>query len=235
MYANKQYNKEKFLEESPELYYWMGFLYADGTLIYNQKHWYLHLEIALKDEEHLFKFASFIEYTGDKIYYRTKPERHITASNRMLPETKSCSLSINVSEICDVFPKFGIIQSKTYKWLEPSLNLDYLNHFIRGLIDGDGCVSLVKASTKKTLNPSIYIVSKTELSEWINKSLLELNYTGTNRIFKIKKENTYPIERFIISGRHNITKICKIIDSTNELKLERKWNKMNNYLATYIK
>ena len=46
---------ERLLEETPETYYWIGFLMADGCISFNQSRndYHLSLAISQKDKEHL--------------------------------------------------------------------------------------------------------------------------------------------------------------------------------------
>ena len=46
--------------DTPEAFYWIGFLLADGSFYDNR----LKLGLSIKDADHLYKFANFINYTG---------------------------------------------------------------------------------------------------------------------------------------------------------------------------
>lgn len=47
----------KLLENSPEAYYWLGFLFADGHFTQSNR---LILSLSIKDKEQLEKFIKFI-------------------------------------------------------------------------------------------------------------------------------------------------------------------------------
>lgn len=54
-----QRNKKlyKLLENSPEAYYWLGFLFADGHFTQSNR---LVLSVSIKDKVHLERFIKFI-------------------------------------------------------------------------------------------------------------------------------------------------------------------------------
>ena len=111
------------LEETPESYYWIGFLMADG----NFNNGRISFTLAKKDEEQVLKFAKFIKWTG-KI--KTTP---IYAG--ISPMHKEA-----VDKICE---KFDLKKNKTYNPPETILNHDkeLLKYLLIGFIDGDGTIN----------------------------------------------------------------------------------------------
>ena len=55
------------LEDSPEVYYWIGYLFADGTI---DKFYNIQLSCGLKDKQQLIKFSKFIKWNLAKIFYK---------------------------------------------------------------------------------------------------------------------------------------------------------------------
>jgi len=113
------------LNDNNEVYYWLGFLLADGHFS-NKKR--IVIKIAQKDTNHLEKFAKLL---NSKVKISNSSHRY-------------CSVQIqdkiNVKILCD---KFGINSNKTYN---PPTKIFSINNnqlmfsLIVGFIDGDGCI-----------------------------------------------------------------------------------------------
>lgn len=116
--------------DTEEKAYWLGFLYADGS-IYKDKKGYYRFELGLKESDikHIEKFKNFIE-SKHEIKYREK--------------TKSNRISFIDNKFCLDLIKLGCIEKKSLILKFPTKEQvpEYLiNHFIRGYFDGDGYMS----------------------------------------------------------------------------------------------
>ena len=129
---NLKYNFSSI--DSSESAYWLGFIYADGSITYTpnkEKNRYV-LEIGLKEEDynHLLKFKTFIG-SHCSIKYREK--------------TKSYRLTVSSKELTMNLHKLGILKNKTYNdnicniW--ENVPISYKRDFIRGYFDGDGHIT----------------------------------------------------------------------------------------------
>lgn len=120
--------------ESSESAYWLGFIFADGSVTYDpniksKQPYKLEIGLCAKDKEHLYKFKKFIG-TDKKIEYREKSNSYrITISSK--------KLAIN---LCNL----GIVKNKTYKnSIKKVLNNVpdiYFKDFLKGYTDGDGSI-----------------------------------------------------------------------------------------------
>lgn len=112
------------LEETPEAYYWIGFLLSDG-------HFYdgrINFCLSLTDGEHVKKFGKFVKYTGK---YRESEKFGVNLSAK---HTKI------VNELCE---KFHIKSNKTYSPPDTIMNHNekLLKYLFIGFVDGDGKIS----------------------------------------------------------------------------------------------
>ncbi len=126
--AKIQSRIEKLLEETPEAYYWVGFLLADGNLCGNR----IKIALSVSDLDHLKKFAAFIEMNPDRICIWTRPSDGYTY----------CSIAIvNALAAKGLREKFGFRERKTYNppIVTHELN-DLLISMYAGFVDGDGCI-----------------------------------------------------------------------------------------------
>lgn len=120
--------------------YWLGMLFADG---YNNEKFY-QVELTLKAEDgymlELFKKDLNCDYRiitkkvilNDKIFY----------SKRLIIYSKQISQRL---------AQLGCVQNKSLILKFPSLTdipFDYLKHFMRGYLDGDGMISFTSNSQK---------------------------------------------------------------------------------------
>lgn len=118
----KKANLEKLLEESPEAYYWAGFLLADGSFVNNR----ICFTLALKDKESVDSFGRFIEYSGERN-----------------PVKNSIGIACMDNDIVPkIMDKFDFKKRKTYNPPAslPDTSIDLLLSMIIGFIDGDGSI-----------------------------------------------------------------------------------------------
>lgn len=111
--------------------YWFGFLCADGHVrVARRKNGHVDKRVVLKlqrqDEPHIFAFRGSIG-SGHPV------KRDVS--------TVSSRISINSADLASGLINNGILKYKNGgEWPKIDTNLEH--HFIRGLIDGDGWVSL---------------------------------------------------------------------------------------------
>ena len=122
------FNIEKFKIDSSDKYYWLGFIAADGAIINNT----LSIELNSIDKEHLKLFNDFFENTKDI-------EERINNLN-----VKCAKVQINSYELVEYLKNYNLVQNKslTYTIPEDKIPKNYMMDFIRGIIDGDGCIRI---------------------------------------------------------------------------------------------
>ena len=120
------FNFDKFKQDTADKFYWLGFLGADGCVVGNT----LSIELKENDVEHLEKFNAFCENTKSIT-------KRINNLNVACVKTQ-----INSYELIDYLKQYNIYQNKSKTYVIPveQIPQEFLMDFIRGLIDGDGCV-----------------------------------------------------------------------------------------------
>lgn len=107
---------------SPEAKYWIGYLFADGHFVYNDRHY--SISLFSKDEDILMKFKEFI---GDKAKFYRRP-------------TGICQVIYNSKPVTKWFiDTFNVSNRKAFT-LDPTIELDW--NIVHGYFDGDGCIRL---------------------------------------------------------------------------------------------
>jgi len=121
-------NCSYLLEDTPETFYWTGFILADGN-ISNAR---LKVSISVKDKEHLHRLASKLN---------TAVSIHDHKSN--FGGGRMCQIScMDKKNILAFANKFQIHDNKTYNPPKHYGFDDYLMiSMLIGIIDGDGCIN----------------------------------------------------------------------------------------------
>jgi len=139
--------------DSEEKAYWLGFLYADGNVHSSSN----IVSISLKgdDIEHLQKFRQFLKAVASVKMGK------VQLNNK---EYKICNFSVCNKHFKQQLANLGCVPKKSLILQFPSLDVfqrkELVYDFIRGYIDGDGCLTFSKngrlqlslAGTKEFLN-----------------------------------------------------------------------------------
>jgi len=184
-----------FAKFSPsDVAYWAGFVTADGYINKNS----ITIELSSKDGECLNWWRQF----GASVY-ETKCGRC-----RKMVATHP--------KLIDWASEWGIFQAKTGKETFPS-GKNHLNDWLRGLIDGDGYITINGTS----LMGGICSASKTIL-EGVQSYLSGLGIKSHLREFhRPNRRVHYKILMYQKSIQNLATRICN-----NSLQLNRKWSKI---------
>ena len=138
IFNSKKYNvDENYFEviNTPNKAYWLGFLYADGCILIreknNKKSYILEVSLNEDDTTHLEKFKMCLK-SNSPIKHKTIKEKY-----------KACRLTICNKKICEDLIKLGCTPRKSLTLTFPSeeqVPKELIPHFIRGYLDGDGCI-----------------------------------------------------------------------------------------------
>jgi hypothetical protein len=197
-------NKRLFFDDgffsgnTPEAFYWAGFIAADGCVYYNKSGTgCLALGLASKDRGHIVKFASALGFTG-KISDKVQKAGY-------KPGSLTSSMSLCSNAIVSDLARFGVVPNKTTTYAMPHdlKSHQYVNHFMRGYFDGDGTAhySSTKPGLRKKLSFSMIgtytfvesyrdiLRSKLGLSAVkieADKSIFRVGYCGNKNAVKIR-------------------------------------------------
>lgn len=198
--------------DTPEKAYWLGFFYADA---YNSDT-INTFSLTLKDDDygHLVKLCNFVGLPESKI------NRYLSyIGDKTYP---TCSIKMYSKHLCQKMVELGCPRAKSFiiqypNWLD--CNLD--KHFIRGIFDGDGCLTY----RKDTKEWKWSLASTIECCESIQKILLStLNFIVNFHCISKTNNNTYELEQ---SGNEKILKIMEWLysDNSENIQLVRKYEK----------
>lgn len=214
------YDKDFFNKiDTEEKAYWLGFIYADGYIVYNEKsrNYEVSIELSSKDKEHLKKFNKSIN--GNIEVVDSEREcfgKMFTAS----------SIRLYSKEMTTDLMNNKIVQNKTHSGIYPNileLEEHLIIHFIRGFFDGDGCITI---SNKK----HGYIrMDFTSINECILKDIRNYLFEKYNikssiheeKIVGISKEIRY---RLCFYGKYNTFNFGNLMYNDSNIFLDRKYN-----------
>lgn len=197
--------------DTPEiLAYFMGFLWADGTINYDNA---IIIEIMRKDGECLKNF--FLKLCDFKIAYRKREGRQEQMSFYYIDKQFVAFL-----KEMGKYPHTSESHKKIFTYIPTRFQI----YFMRGLIDGDGCFYLGKNKRNKhTYFPQFSIASNYEQDWSAIGSFLEkygIKYTCYVQESKKMKSKASHIR---VTGYENISRlIMAVYSEENGIYLERK-------------
>ena len=196
--------------DTEEKAYWLGFWFADGCINKNKS---IELGLKYSDIGHLYKFCDFIKSD----YSKVKVRKTMLNGKQFLScrwATKRLALysalinkgCINRKSLILKFPDLAIFKSK-----------ELVYHFIRGYIDGDGCLG-IKTHKYKEPTLTLQVVGTFEFLS----QMCSILHIDSNKLFhKDKKHpnsNTYSI--FLTSD--NALKTANLLYKNATIYLDRK-------------
>lgn len=200
-------NDNFFSQNTPESFYWAGFIAADGCINKHGKK--LSIGLSYKDKELLEKFKKCINYTGPIRFKEDKIGRG----------GKTNYIDIFNKQIINDLARFNIVPRKSLTLTFPEWLIEHelVNHFMRGYFDGDGCIYRMKN------NYPYFMVYGTEkfLIEY-KKILVENCKLNDNKIHKLPS-----IYSLNYGGYENVEKVRNFIynNVTEDMVLDRKYKK----------
>lgn len=198
-----------FEKETPELYYFMGFMLGDGSITSNDVESRYNIRVGLhnKDISTIHLFCDWLSFNKDNIY--TPPNKSVK------------HLTINSSKFKNGFAKFGVVPNKTYEPIIPDiLDSKYLSYFLIGLLDADGHVNFGKINV-------ISLTCNTEIIHWYIKAIKHLGFNGK---VSFKDTQSEVASRVNITRRDDVLQLAKLLKINKcDFCMYRKWKHIKCY------
>lgn len=194
--------------DTEEKAYWLGFLCADGTIRSKPKDYQIELCLKEEDFNHLVKFRKFIG-NNNKISYREKQKafRYCFRSKQIHKDL--CKLGC--------VPRKSLILKFPTKEQVPDA---FLNDFIRGYFDGDGCLCFSKNRY------TIEIISSKDFLLGLQQ---RYSLFSDRKIYLKHRESPDGAWRLCVSKKNVLKQFLQDIYGNASIYLDRKYEK---YLAT---
>lgn len=108
--------------DTEEKAYWLGFLYADGSVAVETNN--IELCLQLSDAKHIEKYRDFL-----------------SAKQKIGKDSYRCRISTGHKNFKRDLIKWGCTPRKSLTVTLPNIDKNLMKHFVRGVFDGDGCIS----------------------------------------------------------------------------------------------
>lgn len=196
--------------------YWLGFIYADGGIFVNEKlnSCELSIKLQLCDINHLKKF-----------------NKSINGNNQISIFDRRCNLNDNYYQGCQIrlysekivhdLEKQGVCQNKSLVIEMPNIPEYFISHFIRGVFDGDGCITKSNHVNGKSYIRCDFTSGSKKFLEQLRKKLYEHNISSY-----ICNDHDNVL-RLVIGGMKNCDTFLKFIYNDANIYLDRKYEKKN--------
>ena len=185
--------------DTPNKAYLLGFLYADGCINKNNV---ISFTVHKNDKEILEMYVSELKATNQIACVKNKPHVRLDFCSK---------------HMCDTLINLGCGRNKTNSLEFPTISEIYKYDFIRGFMDGDGCISVKNQGYHKYIS---------------------LSFTGTDNMMNTLKtmfevdnpvtfyRNAYALH---IGKTKDVVRILNNIYNNAELYMTRKFNKYQEY------
>jgi len=210
--------------DSEEKAYFLGLIFADGnTSIHKYTHKFA-ITLTQSDEYLLYNLRDCLESNCDiRTYYKTAGYGEKNGN----PFT---TLSIYNKPFVESLIAKGCIPAKS-KILEMPIGVpaDLMRHFVRGYLDGDGCIIIPKTINNLTdLNKTgVSITSSSLFCNQLKDYLLE-KHNITSSVVAYKNGNEYTSDiRF--GGRFNLNKLLDYLYVGATIYMQRKYDKAQQF------
>lgn len=195
--------------DTEEQFYWLGFLYADGNISTTGNR--IEVRLSIKDLDHLEKFRKFIQLTT--------PIR-----TGMYNGNGFCHLSVRNKHMWNVLNDLGCVPCKSLILTFPNLKIfknNKLNilHFIRGYVDGDGCLCLYK-NKKNQYCTNVGLVGTKKFLISVKKLFGNKHGTIRNKTSRNWENKAYSLN----FGGAIARKFARYLYQNAHIYLERKYN-----------
>jgi hypothetical protein len=192
--------------DSEEKAYWLGFLFADGSVYVGKQGYKLTVRLATKDRGVIESLFKALEADNP-----IKNEKQYKKGKQYKKRFYLCSVGVISSKklVCDLC-SHGCIPNKSFKLKFPQLLPGLEPHFIRGYFDGDGCICRNIWCVLGN-RPFLKRVQKALMTIGLNKTKI----MATGRIFRLS-----------YNGRYVIAKLTSYLYKDATICLNRKKEKM---------
>lgn len=218
-------NEDFFKVWTPKMAYVLGFVTADGSL---EDASYLrgkYLRVCSSDIEIMEKIKAAI---GSEHKIVTISPKEFLFRGKKYVSKEKYMLRIGSHAIYNDLIHLGITPRKSKTIILPNVPSDFISYFIRGYLDGDGCINLYnrkkRLSVTFTSGSSLFLEKLSEVISYLLGLKMHKVFKN-NRAFQIKysTKEAIPLLKYIY------------LDITNKLYLERKYKIFLDFLQLYPK
>ncbi len=194
--------------------YWLGLLYADGC----NKATNNTVEISLQERDKYILELFAADLSSNKpLYFRDIKSKHPTHHNAYILSLSSAHLSTTLTEL-GCYPR----KSLTLEFpTEEQVSKKLINHFMRGYIDGDGCICVSRPKHRTTAS----FVSTFNFCESFSKLIMEELAIYSRYSVKVNKTKETTSRMLTIDGNIQVLNFLDWLYKDATIFLKRKYEK----------
>jgi len=193
--------------DSQEKAYFLGIFWADGSVSKSKND--ISLRLHTKDRDVLTKISHFF-------YGKDRVSDYIEDTNKV--STPVSRISLYSEYLKNRMKCLGIKPNKSKQIKFPTkkaIKSSLLSHFIRGLLDGDGCICI-----RRNGRATVDFTGNTYVINALNYKLLKLDFN--NRVYYSEIKDSWSLQ---INSDSNIINFLDWIYKDSTIHLERKYAK----------
>lgn len=195
--------------DSKEKAYLLGLIYSDGSI---DKSGY-GFSFVSKDYDQVYLFKSLLQSDHKICEVNSFDERTKKTYNRYCIHI--CSKKITTDLL-----KIGLHNSKSFSCNFPKIDMNYIWHFIRGLFDGDGSVSVINGKKGRL---AFSLILSGELKNKIKGIFNDIGFSDTKDRVLFKNDNGI-ISSIKYTSYKDVKRILDMMYMNSEnLRLKRKY------------
>ncbi len=202
--------------DTQEKAYILGMFSADAAITY--KPYNVKLELKSDDEDILEKIKNAMNYNFDIKHYKNKCK---TENYNYVCDTSR--LNITNKNIVLKLAEYGVVPRKSniLYFDFNKIPKEYHSHYLRGLWDGDGTISL--NTNRKTPQPTMNLTSSTTMIQNIVK-LLNKNFEINPYLYNRRKSNV-DNTTMVVGRQQDIKNLLEFLYKDATIYLDRKYEK----------
>jgi len=214
-------NHDLFSEENEKAFYLAGFIAADGSLQKRKYSKILKICLSIKDKDHLINIRNWMESNNPIKEYVVKPSKKVKRAGLC------AELQIVSHQIYDDLSNFNIVPRKSLIYSLPDYLLDHklINHFLRGVFDGDGCITNCGLGEGRNVLQKHFNILGTEKFMQQYQEVL-LKNSDINGVKITQKDNVWSLS---YSGNNKVQSIYDFLYKDATIYLDRKRDKFTQH------
>lgn len=182
--------------DTPMKAYFMGFIFADGWLVYSPENYNYELGIELQRQDEYVLDCLNKELGSQNIVYHEECKDY-NIHGKIAHKGPSSILRVYSKEIVEDLMSHGVMPRKTLRDILPDVPDEFFFDFLRGYIDGDGCFFECKGYTYMHITCASILVMK-QLQQRILKFGIETKvYSFEDKKHRLQCVNTIEMDKLV--------------------------------------
>ena len=201
--------------DSHDKAYILGLFYTDGYVYRNYDG--IHIQLTISDKYLLERIASRFGHSATVI------DIDCSAKRKKMPNALDMArLGVYSREIEEQARLLGVIRNKTHHLsLTNKIPHEFMHSFMRGVIDGDGCIGYYKSGLACKF---------ATMSSKFASDICNYPFEEKLKAYQSKQSGIYNVH--VMGGQKaTLSFLCKIYENKNDLYLERKYAKVQDKIS----